>query len=323
MPFSSWSQTLRSPEALASLLQARGPMILAVLLALGIGGEIARLLTQAFGATAAAPVSAADAGYSPPALNPAARTVDLLALANAHLFGQAASTAGDGASAPQTSLPLVLAGVLAADDPDKGYAIVGESAAAARLHAVGASLPGGARLHAVYPDRIVIDRGGNLESLTLPKQPLAGVVPPPPAIGAAAGLPEAAERVRQTLQQDPGALSKVLRMQQVVAGGRQRGFRVYPGTNPSAFSRLGLRPGDLITEINGTPLDDPARGEEIMRTLGSAPQVRVIVVRNGRQNELVLDMAQVANEAQQLVNPDGTNPADPQPAPPPAGAPGT
>jgi general secretion pathway protein C len=311
-----WLQSLRSPDGLQASLQTRGPALAALLLALGVGGEAARLLTDYFGASALPPVDAAASGYTPPVAAGGARTIDLLSIANAHLFGQAAVAQSSGSDAPQTSLPLVLAGVLAADDPMKGFAIVGESAAAAKLHAVGATLPGGARLHAVYADRIVIDRGGNLESLALPKQMLAGMPPPPVAQGNSAN--EIAERMRQAIQQNPGALSNVIRTQQVIAGGKQRGFRVYPGANPSAFTRLGLRPGDLITAINDTPLDDPSRGEEVMRTLGSAPQVRVTVVRNGRQNDLVLDMAQVANEAQQIVGADGATPAEP--APPPGGS---
>jgi general secretion pathway protein C len=298
------------------LLQTRGPALAALLLALGVGGEAARLLTAYFGAADAPRIDAAAAGYTAPPGGTGPRTIDLLSLANAHLFGQATTAVSSGADAPQTRLPLVLAGVLAADDPLQGFAIVGETAAAAKLHAVGATLPGGARLHAVYWDRIVIDRGGNLESLALPKQVLAGM--PPPPVAQVNGPAEIADRMRQAIQQNPSALSNVIRTQQVIAGGKQRGFRVYPGVNPSAFSRLGLRPGDLITAINDTPLDDPSRGEEVMRTLGSAPEVRVTVVRNGRQSDLVLDMAQVANEAQQIVGAPGATPAEP---PPPSGEP--
>jgi general secretion pathway protein C len=169
------------------------------------------------------------------------------------------------------------------------------------MHAVGSTRPGGARLHSVYPDRVVLDRNGSLESLALPKRPLAGLAPAPPAPAAAA--PTAApsgetqlEQMKQAMQRDPSALSEVIRAQQVLAAGRQRGFRVYPGNNPRAFSRLGLRPGDLITAVNGTPLDDPARGEEIMRTLGSAAQARVTVVRNGRDTDVMLDLAAIAGE---------------------------
>jgi S1-C subfamily serine protease len=75
--------------------------------------------------------------------------------------------------------------------------------------------------------------------------------------------------------------------------------------------RLGLRPGDLVTAINGTPLDDPARGAEIFKTIGSSSEARITVMRNGRSQELTLNMAQVATEADQLINAPGSLPAEP------------
>src|SRR5205809_866566 len=88
------------------------------------------------------------------------------------------------------------------------------------------------------------------------------------------------------------------------------GFRVYPGRNRAAFMRLGLRPGDQVTAINGTPLDDRERGEQILRTLGSSSEARVTLIRGGQQQDLTLNIAQVAQEAEGLA-------AAP---PPPAGA---
>jgi S1-C subfamily serine protease len=69
--------------------------------------------------------------------------------------------------------------------------------------------------------------------------------------------------------------------------------------------RLGLRPGDLVTAINGTPLDDPARGNEVFRTIGSSSEARITVMRNGRQQELTLNMGQIAAEADQLLGQPG------------------
>jgi S1-C subfamily serine protease len=74
---------------------------------------------------------------------------------------------------------------------------------------------------------------------------------------------------------------------------------------------MGLRPGDLVTHINGTPLDDKDRAQEIFNTLSSSTDARVSVTRNGRQQELVLNIAQVAAEADQLgAGPDGNIPVD-------------
>jgi general secretion pathway protein C len=91
-----------------------------------------------------------------------------------------------------------------------------------------------------------------------------------------------------------------MRPQPVFAGGEMKGFRVYPGANRQAFARMGLRPGDMVTAINGTPLNDKDRAQEIFGTLGSSTEARVTITRNGRQQELVLNIAQISAEAERL-----------------------
>ena len=101
--------------------------------------------------------------------------MDVAAITNAHLFGEApqpeertgARMAGQ--LRRRTSLPLVLVGIIAADDPQDGLAILGENAAGAKVYAVGDNVPGGAKLHQVLADKVIIDRNGVLESLMLPR----------------------------------------------------------------------------------------------------------------------------------------------------------
>jgi general secretion pathway protein C len=95
-------------------------------------------------------------------------------------------------------------------------------------------------------------------------------------------------------ESNPAAFSEIVRPQPVFANGVQRGYRVYPGRNRQQFAKLGLRPGDLVTSINGTPLDDPARGIEIFKTMGASDRVTVTVERNGQPQELTLNMAQLS-----------------------------
>ena len=57
-------------------------------------------------------------------------------------------------------MPLILAGVIADKDPAKGQAIIGRLGCPANSIAVGAMIPGGARLHAVYGDRVLLERNG-------------------------------------------------------------------------------------------------------------------------------------------------------------------
>lgn len=230
---------------------------------------------------------------APPPMNvaPVRSGVDIQAIVNAHLFDVAAApTAPDAANAQETTVNLVLSAVFASDDPAKGLAIIGESAQGAKVFAVGSMVRPGIKLHSVYIDKVILDRSGNLEALSLPKRNSAALVinrPPPPQQN------QVAENLRRIAETNPSAFAEIIRPQPVFANGAQRGYRVYPGRNRAQFSKLGLVPGDLVLSINGTPLDDPQRGMEIFNTIGSAGQVNVTVERNGQTQDLTLNMAQI------------------------------
>jgi general secretion pathway protein C len=229
---------------------------------------------------------------------PTGPAFDVGAIVNAHLFGVAGAPdagATDPNAVAATQMNLVLVGTIAHADPAQGYAIVGDSAATARVYAVGKVITGGTKLHAVYPDRVILDRGGKLEALLLPKKFQGG------GLAATAPLPQANPMLGEHLQnlatQNPSAITEIIRPQPVFANGQQRGYRVYPGRNRQQFSKLGLMPGDLVTAINGTPLDDPARGMEILQSMNAATQVTVTVERNGQSSQININNVAVAAEA--------------------------
>ncbi len=309
MTSTPWLTAWRSRDALLPRLRARAPHWAAGVAGLAVGVQMALLIT---GLVRDEPVVAPAFTPEPAGLGATRAPVDVAGILNARLFGAARGpSSGDASTAPPTSMPLVLAGVLADPDPQRGFAIIGESAATAKLRVVGDSLPGGARLHAIYGDRVIIERGGTLESVMLPRRSSSDLAAIANAPAPAAEAGAAIERVRQLVQRDPGLIGDLMRPTKVFDKGQLRGYRVYPGRNPAAFHRLGLRPGDLITSINGTPLDDPSRGDEIMRTVGSAAEVRVGLMRNGRPSELTLNLADVASQAEQSVNfPGSTAPED-------------
>ena len=306
----AWFGSLPASSKWRELALAHGPRIATWALALLLGVQAALLITDLAGGSKPAAVSAVPRE----ALNrPKART-NVALIANAHLFGTHAAGPGevDAANAPQTNLALVLTGIIAGDDPSTGLAIVGESASSAKVYGTGDTLPGGPKLHAVYGDRVLIDRNGQIESLVLPRQFAGGSAGATPLPQGASDDDQPVERVRRLIAEQPSAVSEIMRPQPVFAQGKQKGYRVYPGRNRQAFVRLGLRPGDLVTAINGTPLDDPGRGQEIFQTLGSASEARVTVMRNGRQQDLSLNMSQVAQQAEALSGEAGTDAGEPQ-----------
>ncbi|HEY5102990.1 MAG TPA: type II secretion system protein GspC [Steroidobacteraceae bacterium] len=306
----SWLNRLPASHQWRALALARGPRIATWALALALGIQAAMIVTD----LASGNQSGKGSARPPSPATVAHHGIEVASITNAHLFGTAAAPAGstNAADAPQTTMQLVLTGIIAGRNPRVGFAILGENATAAKVHAVGDNVPGGAKLHSVYSDRVLLDRNGQLESLTLPHQSNA-------VLGAnqvRAAVPTqnpAFDRVRRLISEDPALLSDIMRNQPVLMAGKLHGFRVYPGRNRQAFTRLGLRSGDLVIAINGTPLDDPARGDEIFRTIGAATEARVTVMRNGQQQDLTLNMSQVAQEAEQAVDNEPPPAAMPEP----------
>jgi type II secretory pathway component PulC len=56
---------------------------------------------------------------------------------------------------------------------------------------------------------------------------------------------------------------------------------------------LGLRPNDVVTDINGTVLDDPSQGLQIFQSLGETTQANVTVLRDGVPQVIVIDTSQL------------------------------
>ena len=274
---------LNSMQGLTRMLSERGPRLLAGVLIIALALDSALILTRTLSGPEAPP---APSTIPLSAATPHGNTNPQLLLAtvvNAHLFGAAAGTTG-AANAPPTTMPLILAGVIAAKDPAKGQAIIGENASAAKLYSVNAVIPGGARLHAVYGDRVLLERNGAFETLALPRTPLNGTSPsitPKP-------LPTAA-----ALRENPSLLAGLVRVQPVFTQGKLSGYRIFPGgpNGTTAFSQLGLKAGDLILAVNGTTLEDPARAMEVLQTLSSSGSATITVSRNGSSQEVNLNLA--------------------------------
>jgi general secretion pathway protein C len=318
MSTASWLEGLPAPDKWRALALTHGPRLATWTLALALGVQAAFIVTDLAGST-----KAPGAAHTGGPILTRSRSVNVAAITNAHLFGfDAPKQDSDPEHARPSSIPLVLTGIIAAADPRNGLAILGPSATGAKVYAVGDNVPGGAKLHSVMSDRVMLDRNGSLEYLLLPRKVQGGGIPNGPAPSAAALPTEnpVVDRMRKLMNDDPGLVADIMRPQPVFAQGKQRGYRVYPGRNRQAFVRLGLRPGDLVTAINGTPLDDPARGQDVFRTIGSSNEAHVTVMRNGQQQDLTLNMAQVAQEAESLVDQQQQgDQAQPQPQPPPPG----
>ena len=199
--------------------------------------------------------------------------------------------------APDTTLSLTLRGILSQeDDPaGPGGSVIIENRNESKTYYVGAQIDGadGATLHSVYSDRVLLNRSGRLETLRLPKDLAAS---PPGGPMAMPPLPQAQAQptpLRDVISENAAKLTDIIRPAPHVQEGQIVGFRVNPGRDRATFEALGFQPGDVVTDINGTVLDDVSQGLQIFQSLGEATQANVTVLRDGVPQVLVIDTTQL------------------------------
>jgi general secretion pathway protein C len=288
-----------------SRLQANGPNIVTWVLAALIAVELARAAVSLLSGPVKSPQPVVNAVAPRPHAG-----ANVQAIVSAHLFDvfKADPTTQDPDHAPLSSANLVLAGTIATENPKHGIAIITDGGPS-KVYSVGENV-NGASLYSVYLDHVILDRGGTLETLLLPRLINGSRMAPRRGGGPDTRTSQAVDNIRRIVQQDPGILDQVMRTVPSYdnAAGKLRGFRAYPGRNRAIFNKLGLKAGDLVTAINGQPLDDPQRSQEVLSTIQSSPTVSVTIERGGQRQDITLNIAQVASEATRDLE-GGDNPS--------------
>jgi general secretion pathway protein C len=230
-----------------------------------------------------------------------------VSVAKWHLFGnpqgQARATA---AVALQTVLKLGLRGTLALPDPKdaRAMAIIANEQGVESSYRIGDPVAGGATLAEVYADRVVLDHQGVAETLELPRpeqhapplpernqQRLSGGPSssiPPGYVPRSAAAPAPAARGVSAPSVDPRAFASQIRP---VFGsdGKIVGADI-SGADAALLARVGLKPTDVVTAINGTPLTRVSDPQALMDQLQNSSSIQVTVQRDGRPATLTLSL---------------------------------
>jgi general secretion pathway protein C len=181
-------------------------------------------------------------------------------------------------------------------DPRRGFAIIGESAEKARLFAVGANLPNGARLDQVLPDRVVLALNGAEQVLLLPH--LRGGAVPEIAVEQSAAAEVAAADVGdvgqgEAVATDPREFSQArhwfngFAAQPIAQDDGIQGYVLHP--NMRYKREYGVADGDVVTSINGVALADmDAAATELQKFSGQV--VSMTVVHDGVPQDMELQV---------------------------------
>ena len=293
-------------NALATINRVLPPWV-SLLLVIAIGWQIARIVWLLVPAPATGDVIQAPVNLPAPAAQTGS-AADVQAIASNHMFGIASEE--DTEAAPvliadenlsDTRLTnLVLKGTIASAIPEYSVAVIADGNAEQKVYIIGDRVTSGASLHAVYADRVVLNENGALTNLRLPSDfPTASA----PVRRATSTTRRAARQNPNSLQnvvtQNLTKLTDVIRPTPYLVNGQQAGYRVYPGRNRQQFAALGLRPGDLIKDIEGQSLTDPTQAMQIFQSLGTAEQVSVTIERNGQPQTIVLRTSQLNLDGEQ------------------------
>lgn len=231
-------------------------------------------------------------------------------IAKLNLFGSPETTPKTTAPVvkKQTRLNLKLMGIVAQDNNNR-LAIIEVSKGKQRVFSIGQETQKGVKIHDILPQKVILEHNGQLEELLLPKLtmnngggrkgsanlPLPNAVSEPdaPALTQAENglinppdeqLPsDDLSALRDAITNNPERLLEIASASEATdKDGNFIGFRLSPGKNRKLFRSLELRPGDVVTAVNGTVLDSPAKGLSMMSQLAGANSIN-ITVRRGDQ----------------------------------------
>ena len=277
------------------------PSMVSLLLVVLIGWQLARMIWMLVPGSAVG-----DAVPLPDSLPESTSTMkssaDVTAIAGAHIFGIAdVDQSGPlPIAAPEDDLAdtrlvnLTLNGTVASAIPNYSVAIISDGGNDQEVYVIGESVGNNATLHAVYADRVVLNEKGVLTNLKLPREfknsPVSSVRR---ATTTTRQQVDNSQSIQAVVTQNLTKLTDVIRPTPYRVAGKQVGFRVYPGRDRRKFAALGLRPGDIIKDIDGQALTDASQAMQIFQSLGTSEQVTVTIERSGQSESLTLKTSQL------------------------------
>lgn len=244
-----------------------------------------------------------------------------------HLFGQYKAPVKPTVVSrpkPVQTLPplnLKLHGVVTGS-VDMARAIIAQSNGEQEIYSIGdKNLPGNATLTAIYSDKVLVERQGQIQELILIDSETLALDTPieitEPSVKTNSTIvrtsnntsnisstnneiptdsrKESIIEVKRRLEENPASLADLLRIETVMAKGKLMGVRLRPrGQGIKIFKDFGLNPGEIIVQVNGIRLDNQQQAAQAMALLTDADALAVldlVVLRNGQELPIYIDLS--------------------------------
>ena len=169
-----------------------------------------------------------------------------------------------------------------------------QSGGRTRVVGVGDTAFGG-RVAAIESDHVAVDYDSGRVRLRL-----AAGVATAPAIAATASSPAAEDtmparamerrEIERRLGEESGRILAETTLVPAMDAGRVAGFTITRMPDSTLLSDAGLRPGDVLTEVNGVPIDSLATLIGLWPRMQTETAVRAVVLRNGQPVSLAVTL---------------------------------
>lgn len=108
-----------------------------------------------------------------------------------------------------------------------------------------------------------------------------------------------------------GRFLQRVRVEPSLEEGRFVGFRVLELVPPGFWAQTDLEPGDVVTHVNETPIENPERAHAVFESLREAQVLKVRVLREGQERFLTFRIVGAKPKSKAAPAPDtATHEAD-------------
>jgi general secretion pathway protein C len=196
----------------------------------------------------------------------------------------------------KTPRNLILVDTAPGRNAREGTARLGTNPLNPQTYSAGAILLNGARLTEIYPDHVVLVRGGESVGLSVRGKGSASAYEQSSLlrVGGSESVSISAPAVSDP---DPltTAVTAYIRPNPVFSGEQIHGFSLDAGTDPRVFSKLGLRTGDVLTRVNGVGVTDGGQVIDMLEQLMGGAAIDATIERSGTIQQITLNGAGLAD----------------------------
>lgn len=152
----------------------------------------------------------------------------------------------------------------------------------------------GGRVAAIEAGHVAIDfdSGRVVLRLVAGTAPVTASAPsaPPPTAGVPVALAMERREIERRIGEESGRILAETTLVPAMDAGRVAGFTITRMPDSTLLTEAGLRAGDVLTEVNGVPIDSLATLIGLWPRLQTESAIRAVVLRNGQPVPLSVNL---------------------------------